>query len=219
VPGHYVSESRFKAQMALISALGMKPTSLMELYDGFQGRAELPPKPVVITFDDGYESFCSIGLSVLKERGYKATVFLVSNFVGKTNIWDQEKGDVMEPLMTRSQVLEAVANGMEFGSHTKTHLRLGEVNPKQASEEILGSKIDLEEWLPQPVRFFCYPYGSHSPEVRRLVQEAGYAGATTVMKGVNDETTDPFSWGRINVRKTTSAFVLAYKLFRTRRVL
>ncbi len=190
--------------------------TLAQLFAGFEGERPFPERPIVITFDDGYESFLSIGAPVLEQFEYKATVFLVSSCVGSTNRWDEQVGDVKEVLMSKEQVLECVKKGHEFGSHTRNHANLCQVDLSNAEEEIRESKASLESWLPTSVQFFCYPYGSENSAVQKLVKDAGYKAATSVRKGTNGPHTNPYSLGRLNVRSTTSSFQLALKLFRAK---
>jgi peptidoglycan/xylan/chitin deacetylase (PgdA/CDA1 family) len=218
-PGHYVQSSQFAGHLRLIKALKRTPITLAELREGFLAKKPLPPKALVITFDDGYKSFFTLGLPHLEKHSFSATVFLVSACVGRRNEWDMKIGDVEEELMSRDEVLSAQAKRIEFGSHTVNHANLSLIDRDQAVMEIGQSKSDLESWLGKPVDFFCYPYGGQNPEVRELVKCAGYKGATSVVKGVNVPETDPFGWGRINVRATTSNFQLALKLWRTKKVL
>jgi peptidoglycan/xylan/chitin deacetylase (PgdA/CDA1 family) len=219
VKGHYVRTHQFSNHLKLIHALKRTPITLAQLSDGFSGEVALPSKPIVITFDDGYQSFFEIGLPQLALRGYPATVFLVTGLVGLNNAWDLRMGDVEERLMDRRTILECRAQGVEFGSHTVTHAHLPQLDLAEAAAEIQTSKLDLESWLGGPVNFFCYPYGAETPSIRELVRNGGYLGATTVKTGVNGPRTDPFGWGRINVRSTTSLFRLAFKLWRTTQVL
>jgi peptidoglycan/xylan/chitin deacetylase (PgdA/CDA1 family) len=219
VPGHYVTESRLKQHLLVLKLFGKTSISLAQMVAGFRGEITLPKKPVVITFDDGYESFFTIGLPQLKKFRQTATVFVVTDLVGGKNEWDLAKGDVLEPLMTRDQILRAQKAGIEFGSHTRRHADLAAVNLGEAQDEIETSRANLAELLGAPPRFFCYPYGSQNDAVRGLVRAAGYDGATSTRKGGNGPTTDPYDWGRINVRANTSIRRLARQLFRTRDTL
>jgi len=217
VPGHYVTARRLDHHLRVLRILGKQSISLAQLHRGFRGEQDLPPNPVVITFDDGYQSFADIGMPLLRKYSQKATVFLVSDFVGGKNEWDMAKGDVEEPLLARETILGAT--GFEFGSHTLRHADLTAVAPELAQNEIQRSREELASWLNQPVDYFCYPYGHQNADVRRWVHEAGYLGATSTRRGGNGPSTDPFDWGRLNVRVSTSGFRLLRQLLGMRKFL
>ncbi len=217
VPGHYVSATLFERQLRLLRLLRMNAVNLKTMQAGFRGEFPLPPRPVVVTFDDGYQSFTQLGMPTLKRFGMTATVFLVSDLIGSRNEWDFAIGDVEEPLMSREEVFKAIEDGFEFGAHTRRHIDLSKVSLEEAGEEIAGSKRDLESWIGRPVDYFCYPYGGMNEAVRRLVAQAGYLGATSTVRRGNGPDSDPFSWGRINVRSNTTTFRLLRRLLKVAR--
>ncbi len=142
----------------------------------------------------------------------KATVFLVANCVGHTNRWDEAKGDVSERLMDWDQIRAAREAGTEIGAHTLTHPDLRFCDDALVQREIAGSKAMIEEYLNEPIHWFSYPYGKHLEREERLVQEAGFLGATGTDKHTNTQKTDPYALGRVNVRATSSPAYLMHKL-------
>jgi peptidoglycan/xylan/chitin deacetylase (PgdA/CDA1 family) len=215
VKGHYVSPRLFRSQLKLLQRLGYASVSLDSMFEQ-DGRE--PAKPIVFTFDDGYENFYWNALPAMEAAGFKGTVFLVSNCIGKSNTWDELKGDVHEKLMSRDQILDARRRGMEFGSHTLDHVDLSAVEPDEAWRQIADSRCDLEAMLGSRVQTFCYPYGRKTPAVQEMVSRAGYRVACAIGKGVNYPETDRMALRRINVRQDTSPPVLFYKLLRGLRV-
>jgi peptidoglycan/xylan/chitin deacetylase (PgdA/CDA1 family) len=166
----------------------------------------LPPgetKKAVITFDDGFSSVLDHGLDVLARRGFRAIQFLVAGFIGGRNEWDISKGDVAESLMDEGQARAWLAAGHEIGSHSNTHQNLRHLDPRQAREEISGSKKALEDRFGAPVKHFCYPFGSWNESVRDLVGEAGYHTACSLVFGVNTGTTPRLELRRIEPLSTT----------------
>ena len=214
VPGHYVSPSLFKKQMAILAALGYTPVALSSLY---RSDVKLPRKPIVITFDDGYVNYLTNALPILQAQKFVATVFLVANQLDGTNAWDVKLGDVEERLMSVQQIQECRQAGTEFGSHTLDHADLGAVSLDEAKRQIADSKVKLESDLGFPIETFCYPYGRKNRDVMRLVEEAGYRLACSTEKGINTEDTDRYALRRINVRRDTSVPVFVMKLLRGSR--
>ena len=119
----------------------------------------LPDKPVIITFDDGYENLAEYAFPVLQRYGFSATVFVVTGNLGGSNAWDEVRGSATLRLLSADQITEWAAKGIEFGSHTRSHPDLRTLAIEDAQHEISGSKRDLEEVLGSPVASFAYPYG------------------------------------------------------------
>ena len=109
--------------------------------------------------------------------------------------------------------------GFTFGSHSLTHANLASGNPEQTRKEIRESKTILEAHLQEPINFFCYPFGSYSPEVKNMVAEAGYRAAfvTPPIKGAgffrkNPAGHDPYALKRIGVYRHTSFWQFRFKV-------
>jgi peptidoglycan/xylan/chitin deacetylase (PgdA/CDA1 family) len=153
--------------------------------DALQGKRALPPRPIVLTFDDGYADFATVVEPVLARYGFVATDFVVSGFVGRARY------------MTAAQVRQMDADGMVIGAHTVHHVDLAAVPAQVAGEEIVNSKSALEKLLGHQVLDFAYPYGAFNPAVAQLVEQAGFRDAVTTMGG--DQQTLP---GRFQLRRT-----------------
>jgi len=217
VPGHYVPTATFARQIRALHRFGYHPVSLAAAVDALANGAMLPPKPIVITFDDGYRHLRERAFPVLGATSTPTTVFLVASRLGGLNQWDIDKGDVEEPVLSIDEAVAAKKLGIEFGSHTLTHASLTDMTEDAAREEISRSKVDLEAGLGCPVPFFCYPYGAMNPAVRQMVIDAGYSAACATLKGTNAPGGDRFALRRINVRRDTWTSTLFYKIFRETR--
>jgi peptidoglycan/xylan/chitin deacetylase (PgdA/CDA1 family) len=133
----------------------------------------LPPRPVIISFDDGWESQYVHALPLLREYGFTATFFIYTNTPGVANY------------MSWDQILELDAAGMEIGCHSKSHPFLTKM--KRAEDlvrETLGAKQVLEAHLRKPVTVFAYPFGQYNDRVVKAVQDAGYVCARSTYPGV-----------------------------------
>lgn len=190
----YISPGLFAAQMRQLRNSGFRSASLGEVTNTH------PEAAAVLTFDDGSLSVWRNAIRPLADCGFKAINYLVSDRIGGINDWDTAKGEIPDPLMDDARVLEWMAAGHEIGAHTRTHPRLSRIPLKQAREEIFGSKKSLEDRFGVPIRHFCYPYGDCSPDVRDLVQEAGYATAVTLVPGVCRAGVDAYLLPRIGAR-------------------
>lgn len=130
-----------------------------------------------LTFDDGYRDFYTHAFPLLQKYGAPATVFLVTGCIGDTNHWDDRYGLPPLPLLSREEILELDAQGVEFGSHTVSHRRLTRLSAVEQRREIVDSKRALEDLLNRPIHFFCYPHMDCDERVQSLVRDAGYSGA------------------------------------------
>lgn len=136
-------------------------------------------KPVIVTFDDGYDNAATIATPTLKKYGFIGTFFIIRDFVGRPEY------------ATQAQIDEMVANGMEIGSHTLDHLDLSKISLDRAKKQIVDSKLTAET--------FCYPSGKYTPEVVNLVKEAGYVAAVTTHPGVANQDSDLFQLPRVRI--------------------
>lgn len=164
-----ISQALFAEQMAFLSREKFNPVTMDELYAYLTDKKPLPPKPVVLTFDDGYRDTYEAALPVLKRYGFKSTMFIPAGSIGQQ--------------LTLAELKEMKAAGMEIMSHSFTHRELGAMTPKEQADEIIKSKQTLDSLLGQDTRYFCYPNGSYNAETLRLLKENGFKLAVTINPG------------------------------------
>lgn len=182
----------FEKQMDYLAAHNYSVISLSELLKGLKG-GQLPPKPVVITIDDGFKSNYTLAYPVLKKYNFPATLFIYTNFIEKNN-----------GSLTWEEIREMTKNNIEIGSHTLSHCNLLKYKKNENYEtylarirrEIFLSKEILESKIGSKVKFFAYPYGVYSPIIKNLVIQAGYEGILNANNMNNTLTVDPFSLNR-----------------------
>jgi len=206
--GLNVPPLKFKIQMYILKFLGYKGVGLNEIIPYLLG--EKKGKVVGITFDDGYLDNFNYALPVLKKLNFSATCFIVSNLIGKENIWDKNKGIHIKKLMNKNQIKYWIDSGLEIGSHTKNHVRLSQQNKEVLVEEIRDSKQYLETNFKVNIVSFCYPYGDFSLDVRNIVSNNGYKIATTTKRGLAKKEDDFLLLPRVLVNHRT--FVLNFIL-------
>ncbi len=164
-----ISPARFAGQMEWLYKNGYRTLSLEELEAYVAGKAELPPKPVVLTFDDGYRDTYEIAMPLLKKYGFKSTVFVMLADAERHLTWDELR--------------EMKAAGMAVQPHGYTHRDLGAMSPAQQATEIARAKEVLDRTLGQNSRYYCYPNGSYNEQTFRLLREKGFALAVTIDPG------------------------------------
>ncbi len=202
----------FVAQMTALADGGYEILPLGEVLRIVRGERPSSPKAVALTFDDGYRGLLDHVLPVLNRLGFRATFFLVSDRVGGTNSWDARHGDPPRHLMGWSEAAALAEQGMEIGSHSRTHPFLTNLSEPELEKEIRGSKETIEDRIGRPVRSFSYPHGLHDSRCRRLVASAGYSGACTTRFGGNRPGADPFLLHRSEITYYDSAWSFSFKV-------
>lgn len=200
IKGLYVSPRSFYWQMKYLQWRGYIPISLDDLLFWLEGGRALPPRPIVLTFDDGYKDNYTNAFPILKEFGFSATVFIVTRDVGKFPDWPESEEKLKEPLLSWNEIKEMSDYGISFQSHTHTHSILTRLSDEDIRYELMESKKVIEDALKKPVNFLCYPKGFFSERVKNLVKEAGYLGALTTKRGVITGDDDLFALKRIGIK-------------------
>jgi peptidoglycan/xylan/chitin deacetylase (PgdA/CDA1 family) len=198
--GLSTSPDDFRRQMDFLDQNGFHPVTLGDLRDYLDGARSLPARPVVLTFDDGYEDFYTTAFPVLKQHHFRAVAYIVSGFMGR--------GTNLSP----DQIREIDAYGIEIGAHTVNHVDLTNSSAAGLKYEVKGSKDSLEAIVGHPVLDFCYPSGHFNDTVIQAVQAAGFASATTTQPGAVHSLADRYTWSRVRVFGSESLDVFAQGL-------
>jgi peptidoglycan/xylan/chitin deacetylase (PgdA/CDA1 family) len=206
-PGTYpdlsVTAERFERDIKWLFNQGYRTISPSDWLRWLRKGTDLPPKPVLLTFDDAYADLTRFAFPVLRQYGFQATAFVVTGQVGGTNDWDMELGSAIHPLMTAEEIRYWAANGIEFGAHSKNHPDLARIPIADAREELSQSRAELAALLGGNVTLLAYPYGSCNDEVTDSARKL-FQLAVTTREGLNDLTTDPLLLRRACVRRHES---------------
>lgn len=179
----YVTAKEFRRQIKELRTRGYEAISLDTLVAGLAG-GPLPERPVVLTFDDGYQNVLTNAHPVLTEAGWPYTIYLVSERIGERNVWVAPEGYSTTPLLSASELSTLAQSPLvTLGAHTATHPKLDQLPAEQVRTELQGARAQLEDRLQRPVTHFCYPYGHFNDSVIAQVREAGYQTATTTQHG------------------------------------
>jgi peptidoglycan/xylan/chitin deacetylase (PgdA/CDA1 family) len=213
-PGNYVLPEAFDEQLAELKRWNYQSITIEQWIAYKEKRAELPRRPIIITFDDGYRSTYHTAWPVLQRYGFSATIFLVASLLGKTNVWDVDERQ--EPLLDESEIREMQSGGINFGSHTQSHRALTRLPLEEAARELADSRQSLESLLETPVTALCYPFAKQNRAIRSLARKAGYCGAVIGRGGTNRVWTDQYALRRIKVDTATTISQLRRTLMRGR---
>jgi peptidoglycan/xylan/chitin deacetylase (PgdA/CDA1 family) len=194
-PELYVGRTDFEKQMDWLEEHGYQAVTLEQVQKAWYHGGKLPPKPIVLSFDDGYRPQFTFALPTLKKHGWAGVLNLKA-----------EGSDLYE-----SNVKAMIAAGWELAAHTIHHLDLTELGPEELKEEVAGSRKILQKEYGVPVNNFCYPAGQFDETVIKAVEEAGYTGATTEISGFA-ERDKPFELARLEILRESHVAGLAEDL-------
>jgi peptidoglycan/xylan/chitin deacetylase (PgdA/CDA1 family) len=185
-----VEPSVFAAELDAIAAAGFHTVSQRQVFDALYRGVPLPPKPVLISVDDGYVDDVRTILPMLRSHGMVATFFVITGRIHAAGF------------LSAAQFRELDAAGMDVGDHTRTHVDLTQLPASGLQAEVAGSKAALERILGHPVSFFAYPFGRLDANVVAAVRAAGFALAYTTAYGVTATTAQPLEIGRLHVGRS-----------------
>ncbi len=192
-----VSPKVFGAHLDAIVGSGRTPVTVSVLAGHLAGRGPLPPRPVLLTFDDGFADLPGPTAEALAARGLSATAYLTTGALvpGGRSLLPPA------PMMTLDAVAGLERSGMEIGSHTVTHAQLDTLRTRELAYELRTSKAVLEDALGHPVRHLAYPHGYNSAKVRALAARAGYETATAVRHALSSDRDERYRIARLIVRR------------------
>lgn len=207
-----VSVSQLRQQLSLLDKWGYTCISFRDYTLYREGKLVLPRKPVILTFDDGYDEIFDNAIPLLKEFGVKATMFVLGDRSIRSNLWDADPDIKGVPLLAETKVRQLYHEGFEIGSHSLTHSYLSKMSGGEAWKEIAGSKQRLEDLIGAPVASFAYPFGSQTNAIKEMVQTAGYTFGVGVFSGPPKFGDDTYNIRRIPITRSTNLLNFAFKI-------
>ncbi len=207
-----ITRTQLRQQLEFLDRWGYTCISFHDYSLSLKGEIALPSKPVILTFDDGYDEILANAVPVLKEFGAKATMFVLGDSGMRSNLWDADFVSKGVPLLTTNSIVQLHKMGFEIGSHSLTHPHLNDLPEDQAWDEVLGSKQILEDLIGNPVDVFAYPFGITSKRLKTLVRAAGYQYGCGVYSGPPRFGDDFFNVRRIPITRSTNLADFALKV-------
>jgi peptidoglycan/xylan/chitin deacetylase (PgdA/CDA1 family) len=194
-----VGVREFIRQMAWLAARGYQAIDMDTLLRARTARGSLPERPVVITFDDGFQGCADHAVPVLLARGFTAVFYLVAGRMGETSRWMLPELGMELPLMTWDAARALARGGFQCGAHTATHPRLAGLEPTRCRAELADARLRLESELGRAVVHLAYPFGSYDPAVQAMTAEAGYVTACSTRAGLSGPEDDMLALHRVSV--------------------
>jgi len=189
----------FEAQIKTLKDNGYTFLTASELGNIIDGERNLPPKPVLITIDDGHDDVDSVILPILKKYHAKATAYVITSFIGRPDF------------MTHTQLMDVInSNLVEIGAHTVDHVSLKGKFAPVVTHEVSQSKKDLEnEYRIRPVSF-AYPNGEFDEQAIEAVKAAGFTTAVSTIPGIKQSDQNRYFLYRIRPGYRTGQDLLDY---------
>ncbi|MFF3335995.1 polysaccharide deacetylase family protein [Streptomyces sp. NPDC002888] len=194
-----VAPEAFAEQMALIGDLGLTPLTTADLAARWRSGRPLPARPVLITFDDGYQGVHRHALPVLAEHGFPATLYVSTGWLRG----EHDMGGGLDTMLDWDQVRDLAGAGVEIGGHSHTHPQLDQLGDETLGAELTRCRDLVADELGALPVSFAYPYGYSSRRVRRAVRAQGFAQALAVGNDLARRRQGPYALRRVTVRRTT----------------
>lgn len=189
-----VTPENFREQMAYLAENGYTPIDLYQLSAAITAHIDLPEKPFILTFDDGYLDNYENAFPILQEFGFTGTFFVI------TDLADQGA----EGYANWEQLEEMAAAGMRIETHTKSHPDLSTMSRDAVIFQVLGSQETIAAHIGYTPRYLCYPGGSYNEETLQILEELDFWGATTTQGGEWHGFTNRYEWDRQRMRFDTT---------------
>ena len=197
-----VTPERFRAQMRYLAEHGYNVISLYDLNLALRWGAPLPPRPVILTFDDGYRDNYENAFPILQEFGYTATFFVITSRLDEGH----------PSYLSWAQAREMVRSGMSIESHTKSHVDLRRRSPEFLYYQIQGSIESIEAHTQHRPRLFCYPAGRWDETVLASLRALGLWAAVTTEGGIEHTSDETLLMRRVRISGDTDLATFAVLL-------
>lgn len=189
----------FEQEVLTLKNAGYIFMTAKDLGDFLDGKTAMPPKPVILTFDDGHRDFYTDVLPVLKKYNIKATAYIIAGFTGGTDF------------MTQQQIQDIISSGLvDVGAHTIHHISLKGKKASLVANEIEGSKQMLEQTYNIKVVSFAYPNGAFDQQAIDIVKNAGFSTSVSTIPGEDINQANRFFIFRLRPGVRTGQDLLNY---------
>lgn len=171
---YIVPVAAFAAQMDWLDQQGYHPINPDQLYAYLTTGAALPPRPILITFDDADASQWTNALPVLQKHHFTATFFVMTVVLDKLNY------------LSTQQVKALDAMGMTIGAHTYDHQRVTRYSGDDWNTQIVAPTKELAKITRHPIKYFGYPYGLWNAAATPHLKDSGFLAAFQLSDKLHD---------------------------------
>ncbi|MCS7251123.1 MAG: polysaccharide deacetylase family protein [Thermoflexus sp.] len=197
-----VRPSMFEAHLQYLRQAGYETVSLSDLIFHLTQGHPLPPRPIVLTFDDGYRDAYEEAFPRLRRYGFRGTFFVLTG-----------RADEGDPrYLSWEQIRQMSEAGMDIQLHGREHVPLSGRDEAFLFYHIIGGKQSIEAHTGRPVRFFAYPASDYDQHLIQFLAGYRFWGAVTTIYGADERLENRFLWPRIRIRGTDDVGTLMWKL-------
>jgi peptidoglycan/xylan/chitin deacetylase (PgdA/CDA1 family) len=179
----------FTAQIEYLHQQGYETLSLYDLVYALTLGRSLPPKAVIVTFDDGYRSLPQYAVPTMERLGYRGTIFVITEFM--------DNG--LAAYLTWPEAESLYARGWKIEPHSKSHEQMAGRDRAFQLYQMLGSIQTVAAHIGVQPRFFSYPSGKYDDTTLQLARELNLWGAVTVEFGRTHTVKDLYTLTRVRV--------------------
>lgn len=187
---YYVPPAKFEEEMKLLHDWGYVTITTELLIKAINEGADLPPRPIIITFDDGHLNNYTTAFPIMQKYGFTGVLYIVANYMGA------------DQYMNADQIKEMASAGWEVGSHSVSHSDLTSLEPELQRHEVVESRQILEAKLGVPVITFAYPFGRSDSGVIDYAHFAGYIAGMSLGFTYDQGTSNLYSLQRRDIKGT-----------------
>lgn len=215
--GLNISADKLELQLMYLKEKGYQTITLKQLSELGRNGGRLPEKPVILTFDDAYAGSEKPLIKLLERYGFHAVIFVPVAFIGKSNLWDDGKLEIMpaESLQRLSR-----DSHFEIGLHSFLHRSYNDLAPEDILEDLRNCRETLDYYKIPFIRTVAYPYGGYPKKDKTLKQEmfdvfrnSGIEFAFRIGNRINPYPfRERYELTRIDIRGTDSFFIFRTKL-------
>lgn len=179
-----IDEQVFARHLLSIETSKVRVTSVREV-------VETRESALAFTFDDGFVNFSDQAWPLLRERGYPVVLFVATDHVGGSNAWrrpaDSEIPEM--PLLDWDSLAALAEDGVEIGSHSRSHRDLRKLSDSELEDELFGAADRIQARIGTPPRVFAYPYGAVDDRTARFASRVYDLACTTELRllGLREE--------------------------------
>lgn len=182
-----------REQLFALKSNGYTFITYTELMEMRAGDRAIPAKPVMLTFDDGYDDFLTNALPILQEVGAKATAYIFTEMVDSA-------------ILSWEQLQTVQSSGLvDIQGHTVSHPHLTRLSDEELTAELVDSKAALESHLGKEIRYMSYPFGDYDARVMQAAWQAGYGSSVKAWGGLESTSANKWELNRISVVRSTTA--------------
>ncbi|MDE0582308.1 polysaccharide deacetylase family protein [Planococcus sp. A6] len=169
------SAEEFEKQMAYLKENGYSSLTIDQYFEILDGTADMPAKPILITFDDSTNDFYPNAFPILEKYDLKATQFTIADWVNDSQS------------MTAEEITTVMEKGIDIQNHTSTHPSLDQLSYDEQYDEINDATATLKSITGETTEVFAYPYGAYNDDTLAVVENLGFKGAFTIEGGVSTD--------------------------------